>query len=127
MKPTITGLVLTGNSQRLLDKCLGSMAFCDEILVVDCFSSDATLDIAKRHGARVVSNAWPGYAAQHAFAQANVLSRGLIAEHDGELWVASPLKKQHFRLKDGVCLENADFSVRAYPVQIEGDQVAVGL
>ena len=72
MKPTITGLVLTGNSQRLLDKCLGSMAFCDEILVVDCFSSDATLDIAKRHGARVVSNAWPGYAAQHAFAQANV-------------------------------------------------------
>ena len=61
------------------------------------------------------------------FFAANVLSRGLICEHDGELWVASPLKKQHFRLKDGVCLENADFSVRAYPVQIEGDQVAVGL
>ena len=61
------------------------------------------------------------------FAQASVLSRGLLAEHQGELWVASPLKKQHFRLKDGVCLENADFSVRAYPVQIEGDQVAVGL
>ncbi len=56
-----------------------------------------------------------------------MLSRGIIAEHEGELWVASPLKKQHFRLKDGVCLENADFSVRAYPVQIEGDQVAVGL
>ncbi|MGL4207319.1 MAG: nitrite reductase small subunit NirD [Aeromonadaceae bacterium] len=64
---------------------------------------------------------------QDPFAQANVLSRGLIAEHDGELWVASPLKKQHFRLKDGVCLENADFSVRAYPVRIEGDLVAVGL
>ena len=35
------------------------------------------------------------------FAQASVLSRGLIAEHQGELWVASPLKKQHFRLYDG--------------------------
>ncbi len=31
------------------------------------------------------------------FAQASVLSRGLIAEHQGDLWVASPLKKQHFR------------------------------
>ena len=72
MKPTITGLVLTGNSERLLDKCLKSLSFCDEILVVDCFSTDATLDIAARRGARVVSNAWPGYAAQHAFAQANV-------------------------------------------------------
>ena len=36
---------------------------------------------------------------QDPFAQANVLSRGLIAEHDGELWVASPVKKQHFRLR----------------------------
>ncbi|MGO3399126.1 MAG: nitrite reductase small subunit NirD, partial [Serratia proteamaculans] len=40
------------------------------------------------------------------FAQASVLSRGLIAEHQGELWVASPLKKQHFRLHDGYCLED---------------------
>ena len=61
------------------------------------------------------------------FAQASVLSRGLIGEHGGELWVASPLKKQHFRLSDGHCLENADFSVRAYPVRIDGDLVAIGL
>lgn len=61
------------------------------------------------------------------FAQASVLSRGLIGEHGGELWVASPLKKQHFRLSDGHCLENADFSVRAYPVRIDGEQVAIGL
>ena len=39
------------------------------------------------------------------FAQANVLSRGLICEHDGELWVASPLKKQRFNLADGRCLD----------------------
>jgi len=33
------------------------------------------------------------------FFESSVLSRGLIAEHQGELWVASPLKKQRFRLR----------------------------
>jgi len=61
------------------------------------------------------------------FAQASVLSRGLIAEHDGALWVASPLKKQHFRLSDGHCLENPDFSITSYPVRVNGDRVEVAL
>lgn len=61
------------------------------------------------------------------FAQASVLSRGLIGEHGGELWVASPLKKQHFRLSDGHCMENADFSVRAYSVRIEEGRVEVAM
>ncbi len=72
MPPTITGLVLTWNSARLLDKCLESMAFCDQLLVIDCFSTDSTVDIAKKHGARIVQREWPGYAPQHAFAMSNV-------------------------------------------------------
>ena len=40
------------------------------------------------------------------FFESSVLSRGLIAEHQGELWVASPLKKQRFRLSDGLCMED---------------------
>lgn len=52
------------------------------------------------------------------FAKSNVLSRGLICEHQGELWVASPLKKQRFNLKDGRCLEDERFSVKAFEVRI---------
>lgn len=48
------------------------------------------------------------------FFEASVLSRGLIAEHQGELWVASPLKKQRFRLSDGLCMEDEQFSVKHY-------------
>lgn len=55
------------------------------------------------------------------FAQASVLSRGIIAEYQGELWVASPLKKQHFRLHDGRCLEDDARSVPAYRVQVAND------
>ena len=52
------------------------------------------------------------------FANASVLSRGIIGEHENELWVASPLKKQRFRLKDGYCLEDEHYSVAHYVVKI---------
>jgi nitrite reductase (NADH) small subunit len=52
------------------------------------------------------------------FAQASVLSRGLIAEHQGDLWVASTLKKQHFRLYDGHCLEDDSRSVASFASRV---------
>ncbi|HEN3615382.1 TPA: nitrite reductase small subunit NirD [Yersinia enterocolitica] len=59
------------------------------------------------------------------FAQASVLSRGLIAEHQGDLWVASPLKKQHFRLHDGFCLEDETHSVAHFDARVRDGIVQV--
>ncbi|MCW6034003.1 nitrite reductase small subunit NirD [Pantoea sp. JK] len=59
------------------------------------------------------------------FAQASVLSRGLIAEHQQALWVASPLKKQRFRLSDGLCLEDEARSVVSYPVRVSDGKVEI--
>ncbi|WP_210081379.1 nitrite reductase small subunit NirD [Pantoea endophytica] len=59
------------------------------------------------------------------FAQASVLSRGLIAEHQQALWVASPLKKQRFRLSDGLCLEDEACSVASYPVRVHDGKVEI--
>ena len=61
------------------------------------------------------------------FADASVLSRGIIAEHQDALWVASPLKKQHFRLSDGNCMEDETRSVAAWPVRVNAGQVEVCL
>ncbi|WP_307744703.1 nitrite reductase small subunit NirD [uncultured Pantoea sp.] len=61
------------------------------------------------------------------FAGASVLSRGIIAEHQDALWVASPLKKQRFRLSDGVCMEDASHNVAAWPVRVNAGQVEVCL
>lgn len=49
---------------------------------------------------------------------ANVLSRGLVGDLGGELVVASPIYKHHYRLKDGVCLEDKSLSVTSHPVQV---------
>ena len=57
------------------------------------------------------------------FAQASVLSRGIIAEHQQELWVASPLKKQRFRLSDGLCMEDEQFSVKHYEARVKDGTV----
>ncbi|MCP3697656.1 MAG: nitrite reductase small subunit NirD [Aliivibrio sp.] len=57
--------------------------------------------------------------------QSNVLSRGLIVEHQGELWVASPLKKQRFNLTTGVCMEDAQFNVKAYKARVTKGAVEI--
>jgi len=59
------------------------------------------------------------------FAKSNVLSRGLICEHDEQLWVASPLKKQRFNLTTGQCLENAVVALETYKVRVNKDAVEI--
>ncbi|OAI03737.1 nitrite reductase small subunit NirD [Methylomonas methanica] len=61
------------------------------------------------------------------FSEANVLSRGMIGDIGDEPMVASPMYKQHFSLRTGVCFEDAGVSVPAYPVRLENGRVAVML
>src|SRR5690606_23824770 len=48
--------------------CLASVAWADDILVVDSGSTDDTVERARRAGARVEVREWPGYAAQKNWA-----------------------------------------------------------
>lgn len=52
------------------------------------------------------------------FARAAVLSRGLVGETRGRPFVASPLLKQRFDLRTGVCLDDESVVIRTYPVQV---------
>ncbi|MCX7088492.1 MAG: nitrite reductase small subunit NirD [Methylococcales bacterium] len=61
------------------------------------------------------------------FGKANVLSRGLCGDINGQPVVASPLYKQHFNLQSGVCLEDETVSVRVYPIRIDNGSVQVSL
>ncbi|MBN0987619.1 MULTISPECIES: nitrite reductase small subunit NirD [Amphritea] len=59
------------------------------------------------------------------FSQANVLSRGLIGSKGDDLFVASPVYKQHFCLKTGRCLDDENTRIQAWPARIEQGQVEV--
>jgi glycosyltransferase involved in cell wall biosynthesis len=64
----LSAVVFTRNAATQLEPCLASLAFADEIIVVDSGSEDATRDIAARHGARVIEQEWLGFGPQKQFA-----------------------------------------------------------
>ncbi len=61
------------------------------------------------------------------FGKVHVLSRGLIGDIKGEPMVSSPLYKQHFSLKTGICFEDETVKVDSYGVRIEGNRVEVNI
>jgi glycosyltransferase involved in cell wall biosynthesis len=62
--PRLSAIVITRNEAGNIAECLASLAFCDERIVVDCGSSDATVAIAQQHGAHVAVREWTGFGAQ---------------------------------------------------------------
>jgi len=56
--------LIVQNEQRRLPAALASVAFCDEIVIVDGGSTDRTIELARVAGAKVIENRWPGFAAQ---------------------------------------------------------------
>ena len=64
----LSACIITYNEADRIEACLHSVSFCDEIIVVDSHSTDATRELAARLGARVIERAWPGYRSQKQFA-----------------------------------------------------------
>jgi nitrite reductase (NADH) small subunit len=60
------------------------------------------------------------------FTGASVLSRGIVGTRGEAPTVASPLHKQVYDLRTGVCLDAPDVRVPVYPVRLRGGLVEVG-
>lgn len=66
--PQLSAIVITKNEAANIGACIDSLAFCQECIVVDCGSTDATVEIAKEKGARVEFHEWEGYGRQKNYA-----------------------------------------------------------
>lgn len=64
----MSACIITFNEADRIGDCLGSLAFCDEIVVVDSGSTDATRAIAEAAGARVLVRPFDGFRSQKRFA-----------------------------------------------------------
>jgi glycosyltransferase involved in cell wall biosynthesis len=64
----ISAAIIAQNEERNISRVIESLRCCDEILVVDSGSTDRTMELAAKLGARVVENPWRGYAGQKNFA-----------------------------------------------------------
>jgi glycosyltransferase involved in cell wall biosynthesis len=64
MKAPLSACIIAMDEEERIGACLESLAFCDEILVVDSHSRDRTRELAAARGARVIERDWPGHVAQ---------------------------------------------------------------
>ena len=72
-------VIITLNEERNIERCIRSVPFADEVIVVDSDSADRTQEIARGLGARVINEKWRGFREQKTFAAA-------AARHD---WILS--------------------------------------
>lgn len=78
-KLALTLVVMTHNEAANIGRCLDSVPFAADKLVVDCGSSDGTQDIAREHGARVVHQDWLGFGPQRNFATTQCTQDWILA------------------------------------------------
>jgi glycosyltransferase involved in cell wall biosynthesis len=64
MRALFSAIVITKNESARIEKCLESLKFADERLVVDSGSTDSTVAQSRAAGARVIETDWPGFGAQ---------------------------------------------------------------
>lgn len=76
-KPPISAFIITKNEAAKIGECLDSLAFVDEIVVVDDFSSDATLQVCRDRGVSPYQHRFTGFKDQKCHAMG-------LASHD---WV----------------------------------------
>lgn len=79
MTATLSAVIVTLDEEACLRGCLESVAWADEIVVVDAGSGDKTVEIAREFTDRVLVRPWPGFAAQKNFALAQARGDWLLS------------------------------------------------
>jgi glycosyltransferase involved in cell wall biosynthesis len=77
MREKISACIITYNEEQKIHRCLQSVAWCDEIVVLDSFSTDRTVAICRQFTERVYQHEWMGYVGQ----------RNLVREMSSHPWV----------------------------------------
>lgn len=115
----ISAVIIAKNEEKNIEKCLKSVKWCDEIIVVDDKSSDKTLEIAKKYNAIIYANPLKGdFSLQRNFGLSKakndwvlfldadeVVSDGLAYEIPGSI----RLKDQNLKAFDGFYIRRIDF------------------
>ena len=112
----ITATIITKNEAENIRAACESVAWADEILVIDSESTDSTRDLAAQCGARVIVNPWPGFAAQKQLANDSA-SHDWIFSLDADERVSPELQRSIVALRnqtDSTLLDGYRVARRAF-------------
>lgn len=96
----------------------GTCVLVDDQQIAIFYVTDPTDGESQIHLFFAISNYDP-------FGCANVLSRGICGDINGQHVVASPLYKHHFDLQTGVCLEDETVTIPVYPIRVNNEKVEI--
>lgn len=105
-KSAISAFVATHNEERQIRRCLESVKWCDEIVVVDDNSTDRTKEICREYTSRVFNRKWDGYASQKGFAMEQTTNDWvLLMDSDEELSPAliDEIRAEFEKIPNGIC------------------------
>ncbi len=92
-KPTVSAIIVCYNEEDNIGRCLNSLRWCDEIVVVDSFSTDRTVEVCQQFTNIVIQREWAGYRDQKAFAHSNV-TKDWVLTIDSDEEVTPELQKE---------------------------------
>lgn len=93
MTPKITALAITLNEEQNIERYIKSLDFADEIIIVDSFSTDKTVEIAKSLNVKVIQNTFVDFSSQRNFAISQA-SNDWILFFDLDEYVTDNLKNE---------------------------------
>ncbi|MCC6275830.1 MAG: glycosyltransferase family 2 protein [Leptospiraceae bacterium] len=99
MSISISACIITLNEEDILDSCLKSLDFVDEIIIVDSHSTDKTLEIAKKYKAKIFLRNFDNYVNQKNFCLEQASNNWILAVDADEI-VSQDLKKEIIQLKE---------------------------
>jgi glycosyltransferase involved in cell wall biosynthesis len=97
----ISAIVIARDNERTIERCIASLGWADEVIVVDSGSTDRTPDICRELGARVhVTPDWPGHGPQKNRAL-DLAAGDWVLSIDSDEWVTPELKAEIVRTIGG--------------------------
>lgn len=98
-KAPVSVILLTYNEELHIERCLKSCEFASEVILVDSYSTDCTLEIAKRFNAKIYQHSWENYAKQFNWALETLpLSQPWIMRLDADEIVTPELSDELGRI-----------------------------
>lgn len=126
-KQSITGLIITYNEEKNIREVLGCFDFCDEIIIVDSYSTDKTLEIAKEFSnVKIIQNKFEDFTKQRNLALENA-NNDWILFLDGDERITPPLRKEIIETVKKPDAKNAYYFYRKFffenrPINYSGTQ-----